>query len=324
MASAVLSRGLVLLVLLIGGCREADLAERGLFQGVVELEERVLAFEVAGRVEEVSVARGDTLAAGASIARIDDSLPRLEQAAREAELRAARAELDLLRAGARPEEVRSLASQVDAAKAVDGQLETNLARERELHARRVTPQSVIDDLEAQWTRARAERHALEQKLAIAKKGARPQEIDSAAARVEALAIAAKVGQAIIDRHVLHARHPGVVLDLHIEPDELAMHGTPVVTLGDTARPYVDVFVPEGEIARVRIGATAELRVDAVEALLAGRVEHIADHAEFTPRFLFSARERPNIVFRVRVRVDDPDRKLYAGLPAFVSVGGGIP
>ena len=41
--------------------------------------------------------------------------------------------------------------------------------------------------------------------------------------------------------------------------------------------------------------------------------------EFTPKFLFSPRERPNLVVRVRVRVDDPERRLHAGVPAFARI-----
>jgi hypothetical protein len=54
--------------------------------------------------------------------------------------------------------------------------------------------------------------------------------------------------------------------------------------------------------------------------LGGHVEFISPRTEFTPRFLFSERERPNLVIRVRVRIDDPKEQLLSGLPAFVSFG----
>ena len=55
------------------GCRlgEKDAAS---YQGVIEYEERDLAFEVPGRLIEIPVVEGDTLGAGAIIARLDDSL----------------------------------------------------------------------------------------------------------------------------------------------------------------------------------------------------------------------------------------------------------
>ena len=97
-------------------------------------------------------------------------------------------------------------------------------------------------------------------------------------------------------------------------------GTPVVTIADTRRPYAEVFVPEGELARVQLGASAEVGADGLDRTVPGQVEHIGRQAEFTPRYLFRERERPNLVFRVRVRIDDGGQKLHAGLPAFVTFG----
>ncbi|HEY0715579.1 MAG TPA: hypothetical protein VGF45_23055, partial [Polyangia bacterium] len=53
-------------------------AEADAYQGVVEFEERHLAFEVSGRVRTLEVREGDHLAAGALVARID---PELEEGA---------------------------------------------------------------------------------------------------------------------------------------------------------------------------------------------------------------------------------------------------
>ena len=113
-----------------------------------------------------------------------------------------------------------------------------------------------------------------------------------------------------------------MLTVHLEASELANVGTPVVTVADTRRPYVDVFVPEGRIGEVKLGGRVRVRVDAEDVAFAGVVEHIAQRTEFTPRFLFSDRERPNLVLRVRVRIDDPDQRLHAGVPAFATMQAG--
>jgi HlyD family secretion protein len=92
----------------------------------------------------------------------------------------------------------------------------------------------------------------------------------------------------------------------------------VVTLGDTTRPYVDVFVPQGELAGLRDGTKATVRVDGTARTWTGVVESVGRTLEFTPRFLFSDKERPNLVVRVRVDVADPGQRLHAGIPAFVT------
>jgi hypothetical protein len=79
-----------------------------------------------------------------------------------------------------------------------------------------------------------------------------------------------------------------------------------------------VFVRQVELSRVARGARARVRVDARAEALAAQVESIARRVEFTPRYLFSERERPNLVVRVRVRIEDPQRLLHAGVPARVT------
>jgi HlyD family secretion protein len=120
--------------------------------------------------------------------------------------------------------------------------------------------------------------------------------------------------------VLRADLPGTVLDTQVEPGEVVQTGVPVATLGDTRRPYLDVFVPQGELEGVQPGARAVARVDAApEARFEGTVVMVGRTLEFTPRYIFSEKERPSLVVRVRIDLEDPGEKLHAGVPAFASI-----
>jgi HlyD family secretion protein len=90
-------------------------------------------------------------------------------------------------------------------------------------------------------------------------------------------------------------------------------------MADVEHPYADVFVPEGKLGAVQTGAPARARVDAVGEEFAAAVEYISPDAEFTPKFLFSDRERPNLVMRARVRIEDPAHRLHSGVPVFVAL-----
>jgi hypothetical protein len=70
---------------------------------------------------------------------------------------------------------------------------------------------------------------------------------------------------------------------------------------------------------VHVGDRASTRIDGVTKAFASAIEHVFSATEFTPRFLFSEGERSNLVLRVRVRVQDPERELHAGVPAFVTL-----
>jgi multidrug resistance efflux pump len=293
------------------------------YQGVIELHERVLSFEVTGRVQELRVRRGEHVQAGQVLAVLDDALERPQRDARAAEANAADAQLDLVKAGARAEDVRAAGAQLRGAKAAEATLGDSLQRTRKLRQEGTLPPSQLDEAQGQFDRARAERQAAEERLAALRAGARSQEVRAALARSSQAHAALGAAEARLARFVLRADIAGVVLDTHVEPGEVVQIGVPVATLGDTHRPYLDVFVPQGELSRVQAGAPATARVDAEPgARFEGTVEMVGRTLEFTPRYIFSEKERPGLVVRVRIDLRDPQEKLHAGVPAFAALGGG--
>jgi HlyD family secretion protein len=301
------------------GCREGE-SHPGSYQGIVELDERALGFEVGGRLETIAVREGDVVTADQVLATMDDRLERTVREARAQDAAAARAQASLTRAGARSEEIRAMAAEVEAARAAEQLAKTNLDREERLLAAGASTRAAVDQLSGRQRAASAERRAAEQKLRALREGARSQEVAGAEARAGAAAAGESLASQRVDLYHLHAPAAGVVLDVIGEPGEVVAPGAPVVVLGDTAHPFADVFVPQGELAGIAVGQPAEVEVDGAERPFAGVVEHIARKTEFTPRFVFSESERPNLVVRVRVRIDDRQGRLHAGVPAFVALG----
>lgn len=291
-------------------------------QGVVEFDETALAFEIGGRLATVAVKEGDVLTAESVVATLDDELVRTEIAARSREAAALRAQVALADAGARKEDLAALGARVRAAKATEALLTKQAARQRSLRERGVSTDAVLDDLEGQLARATAERESLDSQYGSMKRGVRPEERDTLLARAEGADATLKLTEQRLARHVLHAGVAGEVLEVSVEPSEVVGAGTAVATLGNTAHPFVDVFVPQGKIAGIRVGTKAEVRVDSLPDPVAGAVEFVSRTTEFTPRYLFSEKERPSLVIRVRVRLDDAKGALHAGVPAFVTLAGG--
>jgi len=209
---------------------------------------------------------------------------------------------------------------VDAARAAEELAKTNLDREQKLLASGASTRAVVDQLAGRQRAASAERRAAEQKLRSLREGARSQEVAGAEARAGAAAAGESLASQRVDLYHLHAPVAGVVLDVVSESGEVVAPGAPVVVIGDTAHPFADVFVPERELPGLAVGQPARVEVDGESRPFTGSVEHIARRAEFTPRFVFSERERPNLVMRIRVRIDDPGQRLHAGVPAFVAFG----
>ncbi|MCC6216819.1 MAG: HlyD family efflux transporter periplasmic adaptor subunit [Polyangiaceae bacterium] len=308
------------------GCSRAHAATDEPYQGVVEHDERVIGFEVGGRADAIRVTRGAAVKRGDELARLDDTLQSQAEAVRGDEVAVAEAQVKSVRAGSRAEELRALEARLRAARDAERTAARVLARERGLVERGVSAAARLDELESAASRTRAEREALEQQLRAARSGARPTDIDTAEKRVTLARSARELERKRLERHVLRAPVEGTVTDVHVEAGEVIGAGAPVVSLADTTRPYADVFVAQAALDGIRVGSRATVRVDGVPEALPGTVEYVFPRTEFTPRYLFSERERPNLVVRVRVRIEDPTSRLHAGVPARVQIerGGAAP
>ncbi|HSA60222.1 MAG TPA: HlyD family efflux transporter periplasmic adaptor subunit [bacterium] len=112
---------------------------------------------------------------------------------------------------------------------------------------------------------------------------------------------------------------GVVLVKVRETGEIVAAGGPVAVIGDTASVWVRVYVPEGSIARVRLGTPASISFDGASRDVPGKVIYIAPQAEFTPRNVQSEDERVTQTFAVKVALDRPEPWLKPGIAADVTL-----
>ncbi len=300
------------------GCQKSSHFPPG-YQGVIEFEERRLAFEFAGRLTHLNVDVGSRVQDGDLIASLDDSLERAQKPIRDNEATAAEERVQLVKAGARPEEIQVLEARIRAATAIEQQLRNNLDRERQLLATGATPRVISEDLQSQLERAVAQRQELEQALKLTLRGARKEEVAHASAQAKASMANVDALEQRLHHYVLETPLAGDVVQVYIRPGEVVGAGAPIVALADTSHPYADVFVPQGKIDEFAVGREVHVKVDSLDASVRGEVEWLGHQTEFTPRFLFSEQERPNLVIRVRVRIDDEARQLRSGVPAFVTL-----
>jgi multidrug resistance efflux pump len=122
-------------------------------------------------------------------------------------------------------------------------------------------------------------------------------------------------QAQMSRLDLRSPQTGVVQKRIAHPGEFVATGTPVLTVADPTNLKLTLYVLEADLGRVALGQNVGIHADAFpDRVFPGRVQTIADHAEFTPRNVQTQKDRQNLVFAVTVAVPNPDSALKAGLP----------
>jgi HlyD family secretion protein len=294
------------------------------YQGIVEHDDRHLGFRVGGQLREIRFNRGDVVEEGAVIAILDNTAELPILLAREAELARARANAALVYAGPRVEEVRSTMAELDGARAALHEARANLDRHRNLPKEAATARSLVSELEATYAQSKAQVRVLQERLKQLRIGARPEELAAVDAEVTAAEAAVDAEKERLALYSMQASERATVLDVPVRVGEVVSAGATVVTVADTTHPYVDVFVPQESLTGLHVGLPAKIRVDEHSELFDAEIEHVAPTTEFTPRFLFSPSERANLVVRVRVRINDPEERLHAGVPAFATFQGREP
>ncbi len=158
--------------------------------------------------------------------------------------------------------------------------------------------------------------AAKAKLASVKAGPMAEDVAIAEAQVQqAEAALASVGVQL-DKLDLTAPRDGIITDRPANPGELATPGATLMNLGNLDQVTLTVFIPETQIGRVRVDQTARVGVDAYPSeTFEGTITFIAPEAEFTPKNVQTEEERVNLVFAVKITLDNPNHRLKPGMPA---------
>ena len=325
------ARTLLLLAVVSCGpvaCKTAPPRDRVRVSGQIEATEVQLSSQVPGRLLERTVSEGERVEKGALVAVLDTTDTELAIARARADRAQADAQLRLLQAGPRPEDIRVAEAQVPPAQADVGAAEADLVaaevdvqRFEQLLAANSGSRKQRDDAvarrnvareRAQGTRERV--HAAQESVARARAGARREELDAARARFDAAsAQIATLEKAVADATIT-APLSGIVTTTVADEGELIQPRAPIVVITDLDHAWANVYVDEPIVPKLRVGDSATLFTDAGGPGVVGTISYISERAEFTPRNVQTADDRSKLVYRIKVSVNNTDGVFKAGMP----------
>ncbi len=309
-------------LLVLAGCRAGD--RSGIHaSGQVEATEVRVATKVAGTVTRVLVEEGEVVAQGSTLAVLDTVDLALAKSQARADRDQAQANLALLTAGSRAEDVKSARAEVARRKAdLDG-AGKSFERAQALLDRGLGSQQALDDARVRRDMAQAAIGSADGALARLVHGARPEEIAATRAALARTQARLDAAQQQLDDCVIHSPLAGVVTSKLVESGEYVTAGTGIVVVSDLARPWLTVFVGGADLPRVHVGQTARVTTDAHgDTGREGKVSYVSPTAEFTPRNVQTRDERAKLVYRVKILLDNKDGAFKAGMPADATILAG--
>jgi HlyD family secretion protein len=246
--------------------------------GTIEVTEIEIGSKIAARVERVLVDEGEEVDSGQVLMELDHK------------------ELDAQLAEAKAS-INVATTRMDQAKSEWENIGVNLKRLKGLYSAGSATKKELDDLETGYKLA-SDQHKLVS-----------HQYEQSKAALELI-------RAQLENAVIRSPIKGVVLEKNTNPGEVVFPGTALLTLADLSNVWLKIFVTETQLGWVKLGQKAKVRVDSYpEKAFWGKVVHISDKAEFTPKDIQTKEERVKLVFGVKINLENPERELKPGMPA---------
>lgn len=106
---------------------------------------------------------------------------------------------------------------------------------------------------------------------------------------------------------------GTVITRFHEPGEMVNPGTKLITVADIKRPWAYIYVPQPLLSRISNGMEVKGYVPEAGKTVPGRIAHINEEAEFTPKNVQTQKERTRLVFGVKIMFQNEDEFLKPGM-----------
>lgn len=284
--------------------------------GNIEAHESLVSFKVPGRIIELPVEEGQSVAAGALLAHLEDADYRQRVRIDEASVHVRKSNLALTLAGTREQEVKAVEQNMLDAKADLQQKKLDYERAQRLYSEDAISAQDRDLADTALKRSQAAFQAAEQKYSEAREGSRKEDIAIAQSNLKEAAANLGMSRVNLDYTTLRAPSAGVITVRQAELGEVVVPGTPVVTLADLDHIWLRAYLAETDLGRVRWGQNAVITTDTYPGKqYHGRVSFIASDAEFTPKSVQTYKERVTLVYRIKIDIDNPNHELKPGMPA---------
>jgi HlyD family secretion protein len=309
-------------LILLPACASRS-AEAPAYPGTIEVDESDAAPLVGGRIVELRVQEGDSVTAGDTLAVLTQTTLPAQVEDRRARLALARARLADLRRGSRVAELERAEADLAAAETDADRTAKDLVRADRLIADKVIAPQEYDRISAAADAAARRRDAARATLALAREGSRSDQIQAAAAEVASAEALLRGARADLGELAVVAAVSGAVLGRHADPGEVVAAGTPLLTIGETARRWVRVYLPATLVARLELGAPARITMAESpdrpidQSPVTGYLLSVSPKAEFTPRAALTEEERADLLFAARVALEQPPAGFRPGLPVQV-------
>lgn len=288
--------------------------------GNIEATNIVVSSQVSGKVIQILKDEGDKVNKGDTIIIIDPETYKLKLDEAVASKEYAQAQFNLLKKGAREEDIKQAEDNLKQAQVTFNLAETDKKRMESLYQTKSITQKQYDDVLANYEIASARLNSAKENFQKVKNLARPEELNQADANLNKAMANVNLLQKNLNDCFVTSPADGFITKKFIEIGETAGMMSSLFQVANLSSVELVIYVSETELGKVQLGQTAKISVDTFpDKTFDGKVTYISPEAEFTPKNIQTQEERTKLVYAVKIKVDNPDFELKDGMPADASI-----
>ncbi len=300
-------------VVSIIGLSACDRTDTSYMVGTLERDRIELKVETSEPIIAIHARDGQAVAAGDPVLDQDPERATARLAQQIGMRKQAAARLAELQRGPREESIREARAKLEASTVQKENAWANLERTREVFAKGLSSQGRLDFDETSHKTAVAEEKANTEALDRLLHGTTIEELQQAAAALEAAEATVRQARLDLDRTRIQAPVAGVIDKVLFRLGERPLPGTTIAVLLDSSRTFARVYVPEHLRADIVPGKSIEVRIDGFDKTFTGRVRWVSSDASFTPYFALTEHDRSRLSYLAEIDIPDA-ADLPSGIP----------
>ncbi len=304
-------------LVLLAGCSQHQPPE---YQGYIEGQFVYVASPESGRLDRLSVIRGETIPIDHPLFALDTEPE--AAAVRQAQqiLRLSEAKLADMSTGKRPAEIDVTRAQLEEALAEQKQAQAILRSDDVQYRSGGIAQTELINAQAAADTSTARVQELRAELAVDALPGREQQIRAQNRQVAADRAEVAEAEWRLKQKQIASPRQGLVFDTLYREGEWVAAGDPVVELLPPQNIEVRFFVPETLVGWLRTGQNVVVHCDGCFAPVAARITFVSPQAEYTPPVIYSNENRSKLVFMIIARPSaEKATLLHPGQPVEVAL-----
>ncbi len=307
-------------LLIFAACGNGDDQTKIEASGNIEATNVIVSSQVTGKIVSLLKDEGDQIAAGDTVFIIDHETLGYQLDQAEAGAEVARAQLNLLREGARKEDIAQAEQAVKQAQINFDTAQKDKERMDNLYKQKTITGKQYEDANARYDVVRAQLISTQENLKKLKNFARPEDIKQAEANLNRQLAAVDLLKKQIRDSYVQSPINGIIVKKFFEPGETVTMLSSLFKVSDLSVVDLMIYVSEEELGKVKLGQKAEVSSDTYpNKKYEGKMVYISPEAEFTPKNIQTKDERTKLVFAVKIEIKNPNCELKPGMPADATV-----